>query len=137
MHSQSLRRETAALQAKHAKLKEDFVHNLRVLEERDQEIADGDAWVDKCKRLLADRDAEISELKTRAAVDQRTAAQLKEELDAAQWRLVTEQRARADDADRMRREQQETVERAHAELLHKFNEVCGMVCLFAIRSCLL
>ncbi len=63
----TLRREMSALQLKYGKLRDDFQFNLKVIDEREQELASHEDWFEKCKRVLGDRDHEISELKARLA----------------------------------------------------------------------
>ena len=105
-----------------AKLKEDFQYNLRLLEERDAELERYDSSFNHLKALVRDRDIEISELKIASAELQHAVKQerdraneseayyqaklaaVREEGEAARWKLEDELREQRADFDARQRD---------------------------------
>ena len=95
--------ECEDLKRKLAKLKEDFQYNLRLMEDRDDELRRYDVVIDNLKTLVGERDAQMDEMRTQLAEAVARNQQHSNEIDVREEHLkarLAEQANRVEDAAR-------------------------------------
>ena len=125
------------------KLKDDFGYNLRLIEERDAELATYDTSFQAAKASLRDKEVQLSEARMQLAeregaykeeqkrLGEQEAfwqAKLKDardELDGARWSMEQEMRRARDEADAMRRDLQRQQRERDEDLDAQRREISG------------
>ncbi|MES1907304.1 MAG: hypothetical protein MHM6MM_000451 [Cercozoa sp. M6MM] len=88
----SLSREESELRRRHEKLRQDFLYNLRLLEERDKELQKYDAMFQRFRSVVEERDAEVARLREQARKEREEFAQRREDFQTEQQRLQQRER---------------------------------------------